>query len=201
MSHAFTVRRRNASARGASHLRTKASAPRCAGRSFTATAAEFGSNPGSNTVPPSSLLFSSDRIARETLAHGPILLVEDNSGDVLLVREMLKEHKIDNELLVVADGEKAIEFLTVIEAGDHPVCPALVILDLNLPRKSGREVLAYIRETSRCVSIPVLVLSSSNASADRQAALNFGARQYIRKPSDLAAFMDIGVTIRQLLAA
>ena len=126
--------------------------------------------------------------------------MEDNSGDVLLIREALKEHRITSELFVVNDGQKALEFLSGIEAGIHPNCPVLLILDLNLPRKSGRELLAYIRETSRCAGIPVLVLSSSNAPADRQAALNLGARLYVRKPSDLSDFMAIGATIRELLS-
>lgn len=117
------------------------------------------------------------------------------------MREILNEHHISNQLVVVTDGQQAIEFLKRIEAGTDPACPALLILDLNLPKRSGREVLAYIRETSRCVGIPVLVLSSSDAPADRQAALELGARLYLRKPPDLTEFMSIGAVVRQLLSS
>lgn len=182
------------------NTKERASSSLFARRLFTATADEFGSSRASDTAPPSSSPFLSDQAGRETPRHGPILLVEDNSGDVLLVREALKEHKITSELLIATDGQKAIEILDGIEAGTHPTCPALLILDLNLPGKTGRDVLAHIRRTTRCAGIPVLVLSSSNAAADRQAALDLGARLYIRKPSDLADFMEIGAAIRQLLS-
>jgi CheY-like chemotaxis protein len=151
-------------------------------------------------APPSSSLFPlEERADHQTLRHGPILLVEDNSGDVILVREALLEHRITNPLCVVTDGQKAVEFLDDLSAGAHPECPALLILDLNLPRKTGREVLAHMRHIRRCDGIPVLVLSSSNAPADRKAAADLGANLYLRKPTDLADFMQIGATIRQLL--
>lgn len=151
-------------------------------------------------APRSSSLSQADEADRPTAPLAPILLVEDNSGDILLVRELLKEHNIANELHVATDGQKAIEFLNSIGKEGHSVCPALLILDLNLPKKSGREVLAHMRAIAGCVGVPVLVLSSSNAPADRETALELGAQCYIRKPSDLADFMEIGVTIRRLLS-
>jgi CheY-like chemotaxis protein len=164
-------------------------------------AAEFGSNRNSDLAPLSSSLFPLDESAdAQRLRSGPILLVEDNSGDVILVREALMEHHITNELCVVTDGQKAIEFLDDLHSGSLPECPALLILDLNLPRKTGREVLTHMRRIPRCDAIPVLVLSSSNAPADRQAAADLGANLYLRKPSDLVDFMQIGATIRQLLS-
>jgi len=182
------------------NTRVRASVSPSVRRSFTVMAVEFGSNQNQDTAPLSTSLFPLDENAdRQTLRPGPILLVEDNSGDVILVREALLEHHIPNDLRIVTDGQKAIEFLDGIQSGIQPEFPALLILDLNLPRKTGREVLAHMRRIPRCDDIPVLVLSSSNAPADRQSALDLGARLYIRKPSDLVDFMQIGAAIRQIL--
>lgn len=161
--------------------------------------AEFRSNRDPNVAPPLPSL-SDENADGQRLRSGPILLVEDNNGDVILVREALLEHHITNELRVLTDGQKAIEFLDDIHHGLLPECPALLILDLNLPRKTGREVLAHMRRISRCDDIPVLVLSSSNAPSDRQAAADLGADLYLRKPADLADFIEIGASIRRLLS-
>lgn len=183
------------------NTRARASVSPSARKSFSVMAAEFGSNQDQDMAPLSTSLFPLDESAdRQALRPGPILLVEDNSGDVILVREALLEHHVPNDLRILTDGQKAIELLDSIHAGNQPECPALLILDLNLPRKTGREVLAHMRRIPRCDDIPVLVLSSSNAPADRQSALDLGARLYIRKPSDLVDFMQIGAAIRQILA-
>lgn len=161
--------------------------------------ADFGSNRNPNVAPPFPSL-SDENADSQPLRSGPILLVEDNNGDVILVREALLEHHITNELCVLTDGQKAIEFLDDIHTGARLECPALLILDLNLPRKTGREVLAHMRRISRCDAIPVLVLSSSNAPVDRRAAADLGADLYLRKPADLADFIAIGASIRRLLS-
>lgn len=161
--------------------------------------AEFDSRRNPDVAPPFRSL-SDENAHSQQLRSGPILLVEDNTGDVILVREALLEHHITNELCVLTDGQKAIEFLNGIHDGAHPECPALLILDLNLPRKTGREVLAHMRRIPRCDAIPVMVLSSSNAPADRRAAADLGADLYLRKPADLAEFIEIGASIRRLLS-
>lgn len=124
-------------------------------------------------------------------------MVEDNSGDVGLIRQSLKEHGIGVELDVVSDGEKALKFIDEVEAG-RAVCPSLVILDLNLPKTDGREVLQRIRESS-LRKVPVAVFSSSGAVEDKQAAARLGADRYIQKPSNLDDFLGIGGIVKILL--
>jgi CheY-like chemotaxis protein len=124
--------------------------------------------------------------------------VEDNSGDVGLVHEALAEHRVRSAVTVVSDGEKAMAFLDDVDAG-RAMCPDLIILDLNLPRRSGHEVLQRIRSGSLCAEVPVLVLTSSNADKDRQQAAALGATRYIRKPLLLEEFLGLGLVFRQML--
>jgi DNA-binding response OmpR family regulator len=128
-----------------------------------------------------------------------ILLVEDNPADALLVEEALNEHQVKAELLVLGDGEKAIQFVERFDMAATP-CPRLVILDLNLPKRSGKDVLRCIRNTAQWNHVPVVILSSSNAPDDRRETARLGANQYIRKPSELEEFLSIGAVFKQLLA-
>jgi len=137
---------------------------------------------------------------KKTSAQGPILLVEDNPGDVLLVREALREHGLTEELIVITDGEKAVEFIENLGNDGGGPCPVLVMLDLNLPKRTGHDVLKCMRNTARCQGMPVVILSSSDAPADRRAAAAFNISRYIRKPSTLDEFMMIGGIVSQLLA-
>ena len=120
-----------------------------------------------------------------------ILLVEDNPGDVRLTREVLKEGKLRNHLFVCGDGEDALDFLH--RCGEHAnaVRPDLVLLDLNLPRKSGQEVLAEVKEDPDLKSIPIVVLTTSEAERDVLQSYNLHANCYITKPVDLIQFMKI----------
>jgi two-component system, chemotaxis family, response regulator Rcp1 len=127
-----------------------------------------------------------------------ILLVEDNSGDVLLVRESLREHGLDCELMVIDDGQKAIDYLQKLER-EGLERPALVVLDLNLPRRSGRDILMVLRASPAWAATPVVILSSSEAPDDRAFAAAMGAALYIRKPIDLEEFMAIGGVLRRML--
>ena len=129
-----------------------------------------------------------------------ILLIEDNIADVGLLREALEEHKIEGELLVISDGACAIRFIEDLAAQTMD-CPDLVILDLNLPKRSGREVLESIRKNPECQDTTIVVLSSSDAPEDKADASSLGAHHYIRKPSRLTEFLALGATFRQLLAA
>jgi CheY-like chemotaxis protein len=129
----------------------------------------------------------------------PILLVEDNPGDVILIREMLAEHGLRGELKVLGDGDIACEFIARLDRDPDIPCPGLLILDLNLPRRSGREVLKALRESDRCSRIPVAILSSSSAPNDRDAVAALGADTYIQKPISLEEFMQIGAILRQVL--
>jgi CheY-like chemotaxis protein len=137
---------------------------------------------------------------RSSFTRSGILLVEDNPADALLVREALKEHKVDCELTVIADGEKAIHFLTEIQGGLQG-CPDLIILDLNLPRRSGREVLEYIRGSMGCGQVPVVILSSSDRQKDRDETASLGITRYLRKPSRLEEFIALGAVFKEIVGA
>jgi chemotaxis family two-component system response regulator Rcp1 len=128
-----------------------------------------------------------------------VFLAEDNPADAGLVRRALEEHGFEGELIVIADGEKAIEFIRAIDA-EAARCPDLAIVDLNLPKKPGREVLERIRLSERCRHIPVVILSSSDAERDKADAVRFGASKYIRKPSKLDEFLSLGAIFKAVLA-
>ena len=120
-----------------------------------------------------------------------ILLVEDNPGDVRLTREALKEAKVRNRLYVVSDGVEAIDFLRRRGAHLNAVRPHLILLDLNLPRKDGRAVLAEIKGDEGLRRIPVVILTTSEAEADIVRAYDLHANCYITKPVDLDQFISV----------
>lgn len=120
-----------------------------------------------------------------------ILLVEDNPGDVRLTQEVLKDGKIANNLSVVGDGAEAIAFLSRQDKFAHAPRPDLILLDLNLPRKDGREVLAEIKFHEDWRRIPVIVLTTSQAEEDIVRAYDFHANCYISKPIDLEQFIKV----------
>jgi two-component system, chemotaxis family, response regulator Rcp1 len=120
-----------------------------------------------------------------------ILLVEDNPGDVRLTREALREGKVRNNLAVASDGVEAIAYLR--KQGEHAgaVRPDLILLDLNLPRRDGREVLAEIKADPVLRHIPVVVLTSSQAEEDIVRAYDLHANCYVTKPVDLDQFIRV----------
>ncbi len=125
-----------------------------------------------------------------------ILLVEDNPADVRLTVEALKEGKILNTLHVVEDGDRAILFLNRQEPYAHAPRPDLILLDLNLPRKNGREVLEEIKSDDSLKRIPVVILTTSRDDEDIMKSYNHHANCYITKPVDLAKFINIVRTIK-----
>ena len=127
----------------------------------------------------------------ETRKVVTILLVEDNPGDARLAQEALRENKLLNSLHVVEDGLKAMDFLYRRGAfADAPV-PDLVLLDLNLPGKDGRDVLAEIKDDPALKVIPVVVLTSSKAEEDIVRSYDLHANCYISKPVDFEKFIEI----------
>ncbi|MBD2083015.1 response regulator [Leptolyngbya sp. FACHB-17] len=120
-----------------------------------------------------------------------ILLIEDNPGDVRLTEEVLKEGKIFSRLSVVEDGVQAIDFLHHQGGFARVPRPDLILLDLNLPRKSGREVLEEIKLSSDFRRIPVVVLTTSQSEDDILRAYDFHANCYITKPIDLEQFIRV----------
>ena len=126
-----------------------------------------------------------------TLRTVEILLVEDNPGDVRLTQEALRESKLTNHLSVARDGVEAMAFLhREGEYADAPR-PDLILLDLNLPRKDGREVLQEIKEDELLRRIPVAVLTMSDAEEDIVRTYNLHANCYIRKPLDIDQFVRV----------
>jgi two-component system, chemotaxis family, response regulator Rcp1 len=120
-----------------------------------------------------------------------ILLVEDNLGDARLTQETLREAKVRNRLSHVRDGVEALAFLRREGAHADAPRPDLILLDLNLPRKDGREVLAEIKQDERLRRIPVVVLTVSQADEDILRVYNLNANCYITKPVDLEQFIKV----------
>jgi len=135
----------------------------------------------------------------ETKKSFSILLIEDNRADAGLVREALNENTIPGECVVIEDGDAAIRYIEEIEADNAARCPDLTIIDLNLPKVPGLEVLRALRRSARCRDALVVILSSSDIQADRDSALRLGASRYIRKPLRLEEFMRLGAVFRSLL--
>ena len=126
-----------------------------------------------------------------------ILLVEDNPDDVELTRRAFERNNIGNEVIVAGDGAEALDvlFATGPHAGQNPVVPTLVLLDLKLPKLDGLEVLRRIRADERTRLIPVVILTSSRQEQDLIEGYRTGANGYVRKPVDFAKFVDV---VRQL---
>ncbi len=126
-----------------------------------------------------------------------ILLVEDNEGDIVLIKESLEEGRVANNISICRDGEKAINYLT--NQGDYKdaIKPDLVLLDINLPRKNGHEVLQFIKETDDLKCIPVIMLTTSSSEMDIIKSYKEHANCYITKPMDVDAFMKAVMEIEQ----
>ena len=135
-------------------------------------------------------------MAQESGAPIEILLVEDNPGDVRLTQEAVREAKIRNTLNVVNDGEQAIAY--VRRQGEYAERPRpdLILLDLNLPRKDGREVLQDLKSDPDLHRIPVVVLTSSEAEQDILSTYDLYANAYVTKPVDLEQFMRVVSSIQ-----
>lgn len=132
------------------------------------------------------------------MSNKPILLVEDNDDDVRLTKRALQKNNISNELIVVGDGVAALDYLRIaVETRDDPGggLPAVVLLDLKLPRMDGMEVLRQIRANPALRRQPVVILTTSKEDQDILRSYDLGANSYIRKPVDFEQFT---AAIRQL---
>lgn len=115
-----------------------------------------------------------------------------------MVREALEEHGVEGELIVAGDGEKAIRVMEDIES--HALaCPDLFIVDLNIPKRPGREVVEWMRGAAKCGRAAIVILSSSDSEQDKEDARRLGVRRYIRKPSRLEEFLALGAIFKGLL--
>ncbi|WP_330274231.1 response regulator [Lentzea sp. NBC_00516] len=124
-----------------------------------------------------------------------VLLVEDDPGDALMTQEAFEHHKIRNSLHIVKDGVEALEFLRREGQYENAPRPGLILLDLNLPRKDGREVLSEVKNDAELRSIPVVVLTTSEAEEDILRSYSLYANAYVTKPVDFDRFIEV---VRQI---
>jgi CheY-like chemotaxis protein len=130
-----------------------------------------------------------------------IILVEDAEPDVLLVREALEQSGLEFELVVFDDGEQGVAFVETMDRDETLARPHLFLLDLNLPKKTGGQILERVRQSPRCGQIPVVILTSSDSQRDKAQAAQLNATGYFRKPSRLDEFMKLGPYVRDLLVS
>jgi CheY-like chemotaxis protein len=128
-----------------------------------------------------------------------IFLVEDNATDVELFRLALREACVDCELVLFEDGGEIIDYILQPEAGLRRARPDLIMLDLNLPKNNGLEVLQVIRQARSFAEVPVAVLSSSSSPRERAKLAAFNIREFIVKSPDLDAYLNVGAIVRALL--
>ncbi|MEE6170104.1 MULTISPECIES: response regulator [unclassified Mycolicibacterium] len=124
-----------------------------------------------------------------------ILLVEDDPGDELITREAFEHNKIENNLYVARDGEEGLDFLYRRGAFEHAPTPDLILLDLNLPKYDGRQLLEKVKSDADLCHIPVVVLTTSSAEEDILRSYKLHANAYVTKPVDLDQFMN---AVRQI---
>jgi chemotaxis family two-component system response regulator Rcp1 len=127
-----------------------------------------------------------------------IVLVEDNRADVGLIREALEQHHVRCEVTVIVNGEIAFRFIEEVELGQHP-CPDLFIIDLNLPKKPGREVLKRIRASATCKDAAVVILTSSDNQKDKDDIAPLTPLYYLKKPSRLDEFIGLGALFKKIV--
>jgi chemotaxis family two-component system response regulator Rcp1 len=124
-----------------------------------------------------------------------ILLLEDNPGDILLVQKALQKHHILHRLHVIRDGEQALAYVERIgEPGGEPL-PDLILLDLNLPKADGRQILSAVRMHPGSSAAPVIVISSSTTLREQARMAQLGVSSYFRKPLDFDEFMQLGAIV------
>ncbi len=128
-------------------------------------------------------------------------MVEDNPGDVWLVREAIELYGVPVELYLVQDGEQAITYIQQAEITPGFQCPDIVLLDLNLPKRSGKEVLRYLKSSGKWENVPVVIMTSSDSQYDRTEVSQLGATSYFRKPPDYEAFLKLGEMLNTVLGS
>lgn len=128
-----------------------------------------------------------------------ILIAEDNDADVFLVRTSLEEAGFVFDLRVASDGEEVLRLVDQADASSGGWCPEIIILDLNLPRYSGEEILYRFHGSPRFRGVPVIVFTSSDSPRDREGAAKLGVTEYFRKPQHFEEFMELGKIVKRVL--
>jgi CheY-like chemotaxis protein len=163
---------------------------------LSAITAGSGSNPNSDADPISASRSPSEQAG---LRRWHILIAEDSKSDVFLIRQAIQKSQINAHLYVVNDGEKAVRFFEQVDADGTAPCPDLILLDINMPRYKGGDILRRLRASPRCANALVLVVTSSDSQDDRHEMDALGANGYFRKPSEFAEFMKLGPLVHELL--
>ena len=130
-----------------------------------------------------------------------ILVIEDSAADVMFLREALKLHELPLRLVVLDDGEKAIQWVKATAAAGNAEVPAAVLLDLDLPKRSGVEVLETIRSTPHLRQTPVVIFTSSASCNDRERIEHYPSTRYFQKSADFDEFMSIGDVLREIVSS
>lgn len=128
-----------------------------------------------------------------------LLLVEDNRADVFLVKRAIEFHQVPVRIVVATDGDEALKYLERAAADPHETCPGVMLLDLNLPKRSGLEVLERLRELPRYDDVPVIVVTTSGSRSDREQSAHLGAARYFQKPVSYQEFLRIGEVLNEVL--
>lgn len=128
-----------------------------------------------------------------------MLVVEDNEADVFLIYEAMEATRLPLRLHVAEDGEQAVRFFDRADDDPEMPCPALVILDINLPKKQGGDVLEHVRRSRKCADALVIAVSTSDSAQDRERMANLGADEYFQKPSGYDEFMKLSDIVKDLL--
>ncbi|MCU1291636.1 MAG: response regulator receiver protein [Bryobacterales bacterium] len=133
------------------------------------------------------------------MAQIDVLLAEDNEADIFLVNEALRIREIDYELKIISNGDEAKQYFDDMARNGHENCPDIFLVDLNLPRAGGFELLEAFR--NHCGSkVPVVIMTSSQSPADIARASELGANRYFRKPSELDEFLQLGAVVEELVS-
>jgi CheY-like chemotaxis protein len=140
-------------------------------------------------------------MSEETSTPIRIFLAEDNPADIYLIRRALAENSVRCLLQVALDGDEALSLLRSEGKFKDAARPNLILLDLNLPRHDGMEILQHVRQDRQLADVPVIIFTSSDSPADRRSATHLGVTRFIRKPSLLDDFMAVGAVIREILTA
>jgi len=156
-----------------------------------------GWNPNPEKDPPSALPSPPEEARSGPAQH--LLVVEDNEADIFLIQEAIAAVSLPVTVHVVRNGDQAIRFFDQADSAADAPCPALVLLDINLPRTSGYEVLKHLRNSARCNKAHVIAVSTSDAESDRRKMAELGANGYFRKPSEYADFMKLGNIVETVL--
>jgi len=157
---------------------------------------------GSSRSPEKGLHSTSPSLSKETPSspRWQVLIIEDNQADAYLIQRAIEGTNLPIDFQVVRDGQQAVQFFDQVDADPAKPRPDIVILDINLPKKQGGDVLKHMRSRVRCAQAHVIVASTSDSQSDQELLKELGADGYFRKPSEFDEFMKLGDVVKNVLA-